>query len=154
LSGEGFGEFQKRLAMISSDVAKEKVFLDALDWRSCAVKEVAKSLKPFTESLRKMHTDLIALQWRIKKRTKPHKGAVDAIAVFRTAINNCWLFLLQMAQEQKFHDVEKLIVQYKSMSDAGIDCPLRFKVVASHFASLMSCVCVCMCVFVYVSMSW
>ena len=60
-----------------------------------AIKDVVQSsLTSPTNDLRKIHTDMISLIWKIKKRTNPPAGAVGILESERDKIRNLWDFLL------------------------------------------------------------
>jgi hypothetical protein len=142
LNGEGYGELQKTLHATMKHIGDDKDLASTIDFSLAQHKACAKVLKPYCDELKKLHADIISVQWRIKKRKNYPPKAIDTLNVFRDLAQAAWLLMLQMALDPKFHDMEKINNYVKTMIGAQCQWPLRFKAISSalhewnhHFAN-------------------
>lgn len=124
LRNEGKEKLDSKWNEVIGTLAGKPFTSDALDHQHLT--DFAKELKTLVATLRSLHTSVIGLQWKIKKRASPPQEAVDIMQEMRDKVNELWqLSQLYLVKEKDF-DVDKANKYIQSLAERGQPKVSRF----------------------------
>jgi hypothetical protein len=131
-------------AAMDESLAKGLAWLmdDALASTHCDHSELQKLMKPICDHFRKLHTEIISLQWKLKKRSVPNERAIDVLGEHRSFICDIWTVCLEIKKDPDDITADKLVQWMDGLSSRlqdAWDAPLLFQARQPRTACGRSC---------------
>ena len=115
---------------------QQKMLADCFIYGStaCSKDLVLSELLNLTNQLRKLHTDLIAFIWKIKKRNNPPGEAVTTLNDLRDNVRSLWDFFLAFKTNDQI-DVKKVHTLREVIQQGDVPIPSFFEVSVLKYKS-------------------